>query len=302
MEGGEEEQEEEEEEEQSSLAPAQQAEAAWSPDYTLGKAEFLAELRGRFDVIEGLERNAEQYMRLWHARKMFLPRVGKGDKEAHYVVWLVAHTPGLTLEEKKAFLDAIDGQERPDAQTWRILECVLVAYAYEKGERIWANSDHTEGELLDEVMEADRIMQRDFTRSLAALKRAQVDMSDETGRVSETAKQAHRLAFARTCKHPWLAGRKRVREEDNTRIVTALMYNGPQPWTRDDYEWRRTDKLQRMSDVFVTAVPQSTLIQAEWKGFPIIPPSGMGKTLNGERRRLTDPYCKKRRARAVWTT
>ena len=77
--------------------------------------------------------------------------------------------------------------------------------------------------------------------------------------------------------HPWLdevskRGRKRERYEKEL-IVTGLLNNGPQPRTREDEAWRKADKLQRYTDVFVTAVPQSELIRAEWSSeYPEMPP------------------------------
>lgn len=70
--------------------------------------------------------------------------------------------------------------------------------------------------------------------------------------------------------HPWLdetdpKGRKRTRGEKET-IVMGLMYNGPQPRTIEDEQWRREDKKQRMADVFNTIVTQHELIRGQWDG------------------------------------
>jgi hypothetical protein len=98
--------------------------------------------------------------------------------------------------------------------------------------------------------------------------------------------------------HPWLddkdrRGRKRERYEKEL-IVTGLMHNGPQPRTRDDRVWRKADKLQRYSDVFVTGAPQSELIRGEWSGHPIVPPGDpLGQAAGGPARfgrRVRDRY------------
>ncbi len=256
------------------------------------KEAFLKDLLDAFGDIDGVEMTADRLLRQWHRRKAMIPL--PGDREFMYLFWLVMHTPNLSEAERTEFALALQGGGAdnkplmPTASLMFTLDAVLTHRLNEMDEVAYANGNFSEGQELDDVMEADRLRERDFIRCLAALKRNQVDILDETGRISVEQKEAQRLAYLRACNHRYLddldnRGRKRPRE-DKERIVTAWLNSGPQPWTRDDVVWRRADKLQRYTDAFITAIKQSELIAAEWKGHPIVPPSDAGEPARFGRR------------------
>jgi hypothetical protein len=250
-------------------------------DARKSKEQFLADLKGFFGDVTGVESTVDQLLQQWHRRKAIIPL--PGPREAAYLWWLANQSPYLSEAEKIAFLDSIEAFTRipATASTWFVVDTILTMRLNDLDEVRYANGDHNEGEQLDEAMEADRLRERDFIRHLAALKRAQVDMLDETGRTTLREKNGQAKAFKAAVNHRFLddkdrKGRKRERAEKE-QIVTAWLNSGPQPWTRDDIVWRKADKLQRYKDVFVTAVSQSELIAAEWKGHPIIPPTDAGE-------------------------
>jgi len=275
------------------------------------RAEFMAKMRQMFpDHIEGMDRRLDEHLRAWRKNKRFVPSQSDGDRL--YLLWVLDHVPGLDLHQKNTMLARL--RAPPSELSDEVLHILDIVIAFRMAERNLAAATNGTGayteEDLAELMQSDRDRLRDFVRSLARLKRDQVDLTDETWisapeptRSRALARlEAHKKAYRDTVDHPWLdetdpKGRKRTRGEKEA-IVMGLMYNGPQPRTAEDERWRREDKKQRMRDAINTIVTQNELIQGVWSDHPLAPildqgvPNRFGRLEENKRTEMRFPYIK----------
>ena len=160
----------------------------------LPKAEVFTYLRTQHGDIEGLERSTDALLERWNRSRSFVP--GPTAAQREYLTWLALRIVGATERQRRILGEArASPPPKPGDSVWDLVADILHARMQERTDVFYANAESNTGAELAAVMEAERLRQRDWIRTIAALKRAQVDMADETGRVSETQKEAQRVAF-----------------------------------------------------------------------------------------------------------
>jgi hypothetical protein len=155
------------------------------------KMDFLVELRIKYgNEVDSLEPKTDALLQQWHLRRAFLPSASNVQRE--FLEWLAERATG---RKPTGFAAKLSVDTLAWDPVWQTVDAILNMRLRERMDVAAANAESTTGDGLAQIMDADRMRQRDFVRAIAALKRAQVDMTDETGAVTQAERDAQRLAY-----------------------------------------------------------------------------------------------------------